>query len=102
MELGEPEKKKKQQESEVERWARLDKRIERARTRHELTHLVMGTIFLVQIFIVQLDTLIFKSEFTIIVLGLVPHFLQYSMPILIEVRQRPSSYKPQELWTYLL
>ena len=47
MELGEPEKKKKRQESEVERWARLDKRIERARTRHELTHLVMGTIFLV-------------------------------------------------------
>ena len=37
----------KRQESEVERWARLDKRIERARTRHELARLVIGTIFLV-------------------------------------------------------
>ena len=34
---------------EHERWARLDKRIERARARHELTRLVMGTIFLVLI-----------------------------------------------------
>ena len=32
-------------ESEDERWARLNKRIERARARHELTRLVMGTIF---------------------------------------------------------
>ena len=39
--------KKKTQESEDERWARLDKRIERARTRHELARLGMGTIFLV-------------------------------------------------------
>ena len=42
----EPEKKKKRQESKDERWARLDKRIERARARHELAHLGMGTIFL--------------------------------------------------------
>ena len=40
----EPEKKKKQQESENEKWSRLDKR---ARARHELTRLVMGNIFLV-------------------------------------------------------
>ena len=40
----EPEKKKKQIESEEKRWARLDKR---ARARHELIRLVMGTIFLV-------------------------------------------------------
>ena len=47
MELrGEPEKKKEPQESEDERWARLDKRIERARARHELARPVMGTIFL--------------------------------------------------------
>ena len=39
-------RRKKQQESEVESWARLDIRIKRARTRHELTRLVMGTIFL--------------------------------------------------------
>ena len=49
MELGEPEKKKKKrQESEVESWARLVKRTERARTRHELTHLAVGSIFLVK------------------------------------------------------
>ena len=42
MELGE-----QRQESEDERWARMDKRIERARARHELTRLGMGTIFLV-------------------------------------------------------
>ena len=46
MELGwEPEKKKKAQESEDERWARLDKRIKRARAEHELARPVMGTIF---------------------------------------------------------
>ena len=45
MELGEPEKKNKRQEREGDvRWARLDKRIERARVRHELARLVMGTI----------------------------------------------------------
>ena len=38
---------KKKQESEDERWAIHDKRIERARTRHELTRPVMGSIFLV-------------------------------------------------------
>ena len=42
MRAGEEEKT---QESEDERWARLDKRIERARARHELAHPVMGTIF---------------------------------------------------------
>ena len=48
MELGrEPEMKKKTQESEDERWARLDKRTERARARHELARPVMGTIFLI-------------------------------------------------------
>ena len=37
MEFGlEPEKKKKAQESEDEMWARMDKRIERARAKHEL------------------------------------------------------------------
>ena len=35
----------KLQESEHERWSRLDKRIERARARHELAHLVMGPFF---------------------------------------------------------
>ena len=41
----EPEEKKNNtQESEHERWARLDKKIERARARHELARLVMGTI----------------------------------------------------------
>ena len=39
-------KKKKRQESEYKMRARLDKRIERARARHELACLVMGTIFL--------------------------------------------------------
>ena len=38
---------KNTQESEDERWARLDKRIERTRARHELARLGMGTIFLV-------------------------------------------------------
>ena len=38
MELGKPGKKKKRQESEVERC----KRIERVRTRHELIHLVLN------------------------------------------------------------
>ena len=47
MKLGLEPEKKKTQESEDERWARLDKRIERARARHELTCLGMGTIFLV-------------------------------------------------------
>ena len=42
-------RKKNTQESEDEWWARLDKRIERARARHELTRLGMGTIFLVDI-----------------------------------------------------
>ena len=41
------DEEEKRQESEYESWARLDKRIERARTRHELACLVMGTIFLV-------------------------------------------------------
>ena len=36
--VGESEKKKKQQESEDKMRARLDKRIERARARHELAH----------------------------------------------------------------
>ena len=35
--------------SEDERWARLDKRIERARARHELACPVMGTILLVKL-----------------------------------------------------
>ena len=48
MELAcEPEKKKKVQESEGEMLARMDKRIERARAKHELARPVMGTIFLV-------------------------------------------------------
>ena len=48
MQLGELEKKgKERQEGENERRARLDKRIERARARHELARLVMGTILLV-------------------------------------------------------
>ena len=38
---------KNRQESEDERWATLDKRIERARARHELARLVMRTIFVV-------------------------------------------------------
>ena len=41
------QRRKDTQESENERWARLDKRIERARTRHELARTVMRTIFLV-------------------------------------------------------
>ena len=36
----------KTQESDDELWARLDKRIEWARARHELARLVMGTILL--------------------------------------------------------
>ena len=44
MELGEPEKKT---EKRNERRAMLDKRIEKARARHELARLGMGTIFLV-------------------------------------------------------
>ena len=35
-------RRKKAQESEDERWARMDKRIERARPKHELTRPVMG------------------------------------------------------------
>ena len=38
---------RKTQESEDERWAKLDKRIERARARHELARFGMGTIILV-------------------------------------------------------
>ena len=41
------EKKKKRQEREDERWSRLNKKIKRARARHELARLVMGIIFLV-------------------------------------------------------
>ena len=41
------EKKKNTQESDDEFWARLDKRIEWARARHELACLGMGTILLV-------------------------------------------------------
>ena len=41
------EEEENTQESEDEWWARLDKRIERARVRHELARLGMGTIFLV-------------------------------------------------------
>ena len=37
--------RRRKMESEDERWARLNKRIERARARHEVTRLVMGTIF---------------------------------------------------------
>ena len=37
----------KKVESEDESWARLDKRIERTRARHELARPVMGTVFLV-------------------------------------------------------
>ena len=40
-------RKKNKQESEDEWLARLDKRIERVRARHEFAHLGMGTIFLV-------------------------------------------------------
>ena len=43
--------RKNTQESGDEWWARLDKRIERARARHELAHLGMGTIFLVYIYL---------------------------------------------------
>ena len=39
------EEEKKRQESEDQRWSRLDKRIERERAKHELARLVMGTIF---------------------------------------------------------
>ena len=42
-----PEKKKKTTRKQDEWWASLDKRIERARARHELARLGMGTIFLV-------------------------------------------------------
>ena len=53
MELGcEPKKKKKAQESEDEMWARMDKRIERARAKQEFARPVMGTIFLVIIIII--------------------------------------------------
>ena len=41
----------KPQESDDERWSMLDKRIERARARHELARLGMGTIFLVIIIV---------------------------------------------------
>ena len=41
--------RKKPQESKYERWSRLDKRIERERARHELTHLGMGTFYLVMV-----------------------------------------------------
>ena len=41
--------KKNTQQSEDERWARLDKRIERARARHDLARPVLGTIFLVNL-----------------------------------------------------
>ena len=49
----------------------LDKRIERARARHELAHPVMGTIFIVVVFIVLVVingnlhsiTLVVKIEF---------------------------------------
>ena len=41
------EKKIKGQVSEYEMRAKLDKRIERARARHEFSRLVMGIIFLV-------------------------------------------------------
>ena len=34
-------------EDRDERWARMDKRIERTREKHELTRPIMGTIFLV-------------------------------------------------------
>ena len=40
-------RKKNTQENEDEWWARLDKRIERVRARHELARLGIGTIFLV-------------------------------------------------------
>ena len=46
MKLGrEPEKKKNTLESEDERWAKLDKRIERERASHEFACLGMETIF---------------------------------------------------------
>ena len=44
-------KKLEPMESEDEKWARLDKRIERARARHELARLVMGTSFLIAVFL---------------------------------------------------
>ena len=50
MKLGEPEKKKKQ-ESEVETWARLDIRSKRSRTRNDLALLVMGTSFLLYLYV---------------------------------------------------
>ena len=43
-------RKKNTQESEDEWWARLDKRIERVRARHELARLGMETIFLVIVY----------------------------------------------------
>ena len=43
-------KRRKKQESEDERWAKMDKRIERARAKDELARPVMGTIFLVYIY----------------------------------------------------
>ena len=45
-------RKKNTQESEDERWARLDKRIERVSARHELARLGMGTIFQVKLIII--------------------------------------------------
>ena len=51
MELGESEKKR--QVSKDERWARLDKRIKRARARHELAHLLIRTMFLVYVIIMR-------------------------------------------------
>ena len=47
MELGEPEKNKKNDKKAKIRRTKLDKRIERVRARHELAGLVMGAIFLV-------------------------------------------------------
>ena len=44
-------RKKNTQESEDEWWARLEKRIERVRARHELACLGMGTIILIYIYI---------------------------------------------------
>ena len=40
---------RKTQESDDERWSRLDKMVESARARYELARLGMGTIFLVYI-----------------------------------------------------
>ena len=45
MELGEPEKKKETTRKRNERWARLDKSMERATAKQELARLVMVNFY---------------------------------------------------------